>query len=403
MNLYDVRDEKKQVYFLPLYNSFDRKIVFEKTAVVINFYYEETLNYYLEYVANIPPKIDVYIITSNDKIISSVNKLENGIITIKKNNRGRDLSALLVAFKPYVGKYDYICFIHDKKAHEYYQRDDVKFWVENLWGNMLGSKSYIYNVLNVFKSDESIGMLVPPEPIGDFLNQWYGDTWGNNYCNCKKLAMKLGLNVEISDDKELFTLGTVFWARTKVLGKLYSYEWKYEDFADEPMPVDGTISHAIERILGFVVQDAGYYVGTVMSDRYASRLYLRVQKYMRDMFFYMRDHEFINNMYQISNMEERENKIRCFCEKQKEIYLFGAGDYGKKLYKFMQKRNLTVKGYIVSDRRENPEIINGIPVFELREMKNREIGVIIAVSYEYRDEVETVLQEMGIKNYIYGY
>lgn len=34
---------------------------------------------------------------------------------ILKNNRGRDISALLVAGREFFTEYDYVCFIHDKR------------------------------------------------------------------------------------------------------------------------------------------------------------------------------------------------------------------------------------------------------------------------------------------------
>lgn len=36
------------------------------------------------------------------------------------------------------------------------------------------------------------------------------------------------------------------------------------------MPVDGTFSHALERVLPYVVQDAGFYTGTIMNPEYAA-------------------------------------------------------------------------------------------------------------------------------------
>ena len=53
-------------------------------------------------------------------------------------------------------------------------------------------------------------------------------------------------------------VGTVYWSRVDALRKLFEYEWKYEDFDMEPLAEDGTLSHAIERILEFVARDAGY-------------------------------------------------------------------------------------------------------------------------------------------------
>ena len=43
----------------------------------------------------------------------------------------------------------------------------------------------------------------------------------------------------------------------------------YVNLLPEPLPQDGTISHAIERIYPFVAQSAGYYPAVVMSKSYA--------------------------------------------------------------------------------------------------------------------------------------
>ncbi|NBH19789.1 rhamnan synthesis protein F, partial [Clostridiaceae bacterium] len=66
----------------------------------------------------------------------------------------------------------------------------------------------------------------------------------------QKLAKELNLHCNLSIDKSPITLGTVFWARSDALEKILKKEWKYEDFDEEPLKDDGTISHVIERIIG---------------------------------------------------------------------------------------------------------------------------------------------------------
>ena len=102
------------------------------------------------------------------------------IVIIKKNNRGRDVSALLVTFRKYVQKYDYICFVHDKKERDKTVSGDVNLWVRNLWENTLCTQSYVDNILNTFIENPRLGLLVPPEPIGKAFgiterNNWYGN------------------------------------------------------------------------------------------------------------------------------------------------------------------------------------------------------------------------------------
>ena len=91
--------------------------VYKNTAVAVNLYYKETLNYYFSYIKNIPKKIDIYIISSNEQIWGDIEKfahLENNIFLLKKENRGRDISSLLVTLKEIALNKKYICFIFDK-------------------------------------------------------------------------------------------------------------------------------------------------------------------------------------------------------------------------------------------------------------------------------------------------
>lgn len=80
----------------------------------------------------------------------------------------------------------------------------------------------------------------------------------------------LGIDIPISGEKSpIAPYGSVFWFRPKALEPLFAHGWQHSDFPPEPLPQDGTISHAIERIYPFVAQSAGYYPAVVMSKNYA--------------------------------------------------------------------------------------------------------------------------------------
>jgi lipopolysaccharide biosynthesis protein len=55
-----------------------------------------------------------------------------------------------------------------------------------------------------------------------------------------------------------FPVGTMFWARTAALKPLFNLKLGWSDYPEEPLPNDGTILHALERLLPFVAQHAGY-------------------------------------------------------------------------------------------------------------------------------------------------
>ncbi|MBQ7704067.1 MAG: hypothetical protein IJT73_01360, partial [Selenomonadaceae bacterium] len=60
----------------------------------------------------------------------------------------------------------------------------------------------------------------------------------------------------------------VFWCRTAALEKITAYNWQVEDFPEEPMPDDGTVSHALERIFPFAAQAKGFYTGWLMTSNF---------------------------------------------------------------------------------------------------------------------------------------
>ena len=89
-------------------------------ALIYHFYYEDCLADCLHYAASMPPEADIYITVGNEPKKAMVEKafqdFPNRVTVILVENRGRDVSALLIGAKEVVGKYEYICFAHDKKV-----------------------------------------------------------------------------------------------------------------------------------------------------------------------------------------------------------------------------------------------------------------------------------------------
>lgn len=406
-NIYDIRKSKQLLYILPSKESaLNENYINKKCAVFVCLYYLDTVKQYMEYINAIPNEIKVFVYSSNCKVLElsrSIVKRDDVVFGLKEN-RGRDISTLLVAASKMIFDFEYVCFMHDKKSNADYLADDVKEWIENLWGNMLFNEKYINNILETFYNNENIGLLVPPEPMGEYLSHWYGDTWNDVFDLTKQLAKEMDLKADIAEDREVFTLGTVFWARTAALKSMYKKEWTYQDFPKEPLPMDGTISHAIERIIGYAAQDMGFDTGTVMTEVYASKLMLKAQEYMRNMFFYIQKNEYVFNFHQIQNLEQRESKLKKYFEDYAEVYIYGAGNYGKSIYCFLNDRNLNCKGFITSEGKRNEQYVCRKPVWEIQEIVSKDdVGIIIGVSYEFKDEIENILKTYGFENFIYGF
>lgn len=409
-NIYDIRRDERLMYILPTDSILNNEFiaVSEKIAIAINLYYEDTVDFYLDYIDNVPEAIHVYVISSVPEIwdkIEVYKENRNNIFLFKKENRGRDISALLVAFREIALEYDYICFLHDKKAHHAYLEKEVNIWIENLWGNTIGSSSYIQNVLNVFRNNLEIGVLAPPEPMGEYIESWYGEVWAEDFENTVKLAEELKLACNLNKEKQPITLGTVFWARTCCLEKLLKKQWDYSDFPPEPLPDDGTISHAIERIFAYVAQDAGYKTGTIMSNAYAEWSLLFLQDGMRKMSRLMKEELGVHELYQMDAefVDKYEKKITGFFAKNKEVYIYGAGVFGKEMLIRARRMELEPKGFVVSGGRRRELCVNGVPVYEVHEIiANEGVGIIVSLNYGLQEKICKDLQEKGFDNFIRG-
>lgn len=413
-NIYDIRKEKKLLYIFSrnFANGNVDISVLKQTAIAINLYYTETVDLYLRYIDNIPENIDVYIISSVPEIWNKINlykRNKQNITILKKKNRGRDISALLVSFRPIALKYKYICYIHDKKEKYEYMKADIDLWIKNLWGNTVESETYIYNVLHKFEEDSTIGLLAPPEPIGEYMWALTGDTWNNDFANTVKLAKELQLKCNLDEKKPPITIGTVFWARSCALKKLFGKDWKNEDFQEEPLSDDGTLNHGVERILGYVAQDAGYNVGTIMTDGYAEEeILFFVGGGIRTLQRHLKKDSDINSLHGVSQMEEIDKKrrgIEKFFRENESVYLYGAGFYGRELLKKIRSWNYEPDGFVVSNGYKRQKRVDNLYVYELKEIVKKDLnsGIIISVDTGLQKEVKAALESEGYKNYISPY
>lgn len=404
-NIYDIRNDNKLLFIIEE-NKCTNALCYDTNlvAIVVNLYYVDTVQDYMNCINSISSKIDIYIISSQSEVLDKVKQLKKReLYLINKENRGRDISALLISFREYYSKYEYICFLHDKKANHRCWREDTKIWIDNMWGNMIASNEYINSILNIFRDNEHIGLLVPPEPVGEYYNAWYGDTWYGNFENVKNLAKSLNLDCDISKEKRCITLGTVFWTKTRSLMKLFERKWTYDDFPLEPMPLDGTLNHAVERIIGFVAQDAGYDTGTIMNKSYATWLLLYAQENMQKMYYKLEKNLGIHNTHQLNIYEVQEQKIKNFCESNSKVYLYGAGKYGKCILKIMKNMGYLPEGFVVGKGKRKQQEIENINVYELDEIADeKEFGIIITVDYNLQNEIKENLKIMGISNIMIG-
>ena len=156
-------------------------------------------------------------------------------------NRGRDIGPLLSELgKDLDRNYLFHGHLHTKKS-VLIDGGIAARWRSFLMTNLLGSAEnpMLDRIASSMVRDPQLGLVFPDDPgcLG----------WTANRKHAETLAHRL--RIENLPEAINFPVGTMFWARQGALSKLYDLGLKWEDYPDEPIGYDGTMLHAIERLL----------------------------------------------------------------------------------------------------------------------------------------------------------
>lgn len=224
-------------------------------ALHLHVYYEDILSDILERIAYNQTEVKLFVSCTNTESAEFTKDEANRFgIEIKElvitPNKGRDIGPLLTEFGRHLDKeYEIHGHIHTKKS-SLISNESSKQWREFLLTNLLGtSKEPMADIIiDEFSNDKDIGIIFPEDP--------YCVGWNNNLEEASKIASRLGIK---SLPKNLnFPVGTMFWARKGALTDLYQLDFKWNDYPSEPIGYDGTLLHAIERLLPLVANNKGY-------------------------------------------------------------------------------------------------------------------------------------------------
>ncbi len=270
-----------------------------RAAIFVYLYYENQFDYYMNRISNVPSDFDIYIFTTDDNKIKSIKDLAESfklnVLVQKVDSRGREWACLLNEIKNIASDYSCACFLHDKSYHENEFPTQAYAFRDILWDNLLpDSSEKIMEIVNIFNENHHVGVLVPPiVKHGSYL-KYYINFWMGNYLKTDQLLRELGISTDFIDEQITpISIGGMFWFRPNALVKLFSHKFNRDGFPEEPMPTDGTISHALERSIPYIAQSVGYYTAVIMTVDYLKHDWL-VQSEMLRIFANNIENEFNN-------------------------------------------------------------------------------------------------------------
>jgi lipopolysaccharide biosynthesis protein len=165
-------------------------------------------------------------------------------------NRGRNVGPFLTgAARAALSDYDLVVHVHGKRS-AWAKSAIGERWRTFLWESLIGGEvAMLDTVVSAFEADDRLGVVFPEDP--------YLLDWARNRPLAETLAARMGVTDPLPNHFE-FPVGTMFCARPAALRPLFDLELGWGDYPVEPVGIDGTLLHAIERLIPFCAAQAGY-------------------------------------------------------------------------------------------------------------------------------------------------
>ncbi|WP_171903234.1 rhamnan synthesis F family protein [Mesorhizobium sp. SEMIA 3007] len=171
-------------------------------------------------------------------------------------NRGRDVGPFIQLLRE--GKFDpfdLICKLHGKKSGQSGPRMVLgEIWRQVSAFDLIGSRGVVDRIIANFERSPDTQM------IGSrrfrLPNEWKGEkaAWGENRAMALNLLEAMGMP---SSSRLDFFAGTMFWVRRSALEPLRWLDLPLAAFPEEAGQQDGTLQHALERVLGMICAKIG--------------------------------------------------------------------------------------------------------------------------------------------------
>jgi rhamnosyltransferase len=254
-----------------------------RVALCVHMFYTDMLEEILALGDTVPGKYDFIATTESEEKKQAIEaearkrgNIANVIVRVVEQNRGRDMSSLLITCRDLFleDRYDLVCRLHTKKT-PHLASSRAGGFKRHMFENLLNSPGYTSNVLDLFQDQPWVGVAVPP--IIHISYGTLGHAWYDNKTRAQEIARQLQLNVRFDSDTPVGAFGGMYWFRPKALRKLFQHPWKWTDFEPEPYPLDGSLGHALERLITYVAQDARYTTQQIISSHLAATNYAMLE------------------------------------------------------------------------------------------------------------------------------
>jgi lipopolysaccharide biosynthesis protein len=255
--LRDYLGDETSAYIKKLNSSFQKH---SKVAIILHVFYEDLIGEILNpYLASAAKTCDVFVSVKADISRSSLDRLKQAcpnIFFVSVRNIGRDIRPFLIAYKKVAELgYEIACKLHTKKSPHLIDGEKRR---NDMFEAIVGSRETVESAIQRFKAEPKLGVLAPKGYLTDLSETSINK--GNRYW-LDILLKRMGAEDLIGTYQTKFPAGSMYWFRVSALRCLLDPTViDIDSFELEAGQLDGTLAHAIERIISLAATQDGQFV-----------------------------------------------------------------------------------------------------------------------------------------------
>jgi FMN phosphatase YigB (HAD superfamily) len=230
-----------------------------RIVVVVHAFYVDVFEKLLPHLVRAIPQFDLLVSTDQSAKKSAIEAAaaRAGLVhrcrVVLAENRGRNFGPLVAVFAKDILRYDYVLHVHTKKS--LFSGSEQVRWRDQIYRALFTNAACAAIALALLEEDRQIGLFFPETSA--HVAHW-AHTWLSNIGPGQSLLARLCLPYDGFDEYLDYPVGGMFWARVDALRPLLTAGLTLGDFPEEHGQTDGTLAHAIERVIPLVIRAQGY-------------------------------------------------------------------------------------------------------------------------------------------------
>jgi hypothetical protein len=226
-------------------------------GIFLHLYYQDLAPIFAECLSRVDAPHALYISTDSEAKAAHISQVLPAAELRVFENRGRDIYPKFYGFGDAYVAHDIVLHLHSKKSRHF---GDTNEWLAHILDCILGSTETINRILSLFASVPRLG-LVAPVVTKEVLSAAH---WAANRAIAQELAARTDPPMRLPPDAELrFPVGSMFWARSAAIRPLLDLHLPQVAFHPERGQLDGTVAHALERLVGVACTETGHHMISV--------------------------------------------------------------------------------------------------------------------------------------------